>query len=143
VGKEVLPQAKVNRASAAFEPPNQEQQQVVVRSKIQKMGDAPLGFDSRLDQRILPLGLRRAFVLECKPAFQFTDANRDHRVIIFPVSNVREFVLRRRTAITNMVNSGIPEKVVMMISGHRTAAVFKRYHIVVESALEDAAEFYE
>ena len=31
----------------------------------------------------------------------------------------------------------------MMISGHRTAAVFKRYHIVVESALEDAAEFYE
>ena len=31
----------------------------------------------------------------------------------------------------------------MMISGHRTAAVFKRYYIVVESALDDAAEFYE
>ena len=42
-----------------------------------------------------------------------------------------------------MVNSGILEKVAMMISGHRTAAVFKRYHVVVESALEDAAEFYE
>jgi hypothetical protein len=115
----------------------------VVRTKVKKTGDAPLGFDSRLDQRILPLGLRSAFVLERKPAFQFTDANRDHRVIIFPVSNVREFVLRRRTAITNMVNSGILEKVAMMISGHRTAAVFKRYHVVVESALEDAAEFYE
>lgn len=45
----------------------------------------------------------------------------------------------RRTAVRNLVNAGVPERLAMQMTGHQTRSIFAHYHIVSPGDVERAA----
>ena len=46
----------------------------------------------------------------------------------------------RRTAARNLIRANVPERVAMLLTGHKSRAIFDRYNIIHEQALLDAGD---
>ena len=78
--------------------------------------------------------IRKAWASACKSAGLWAFDEEKGRCTATRIFN--DF---RRTAVRNLVRAGVPERVAMAISRHKTRAVFERYNIVSGEDLKEAA----
>ncbi len=80
--------------------------------------------------------LRRAWLSACRRAATVSHPN-GVKEVVRPELLDRIPHDFRRTAVRNLVRAGVPERVAMQLTGHKTRSVFDRYNIVNERDLRD------
>jgi integrase len=99
---------------------------------------APLRAVLERRQRRRPPGDARVFRRDGVPVRQWRTALRDAcRKAHVPHRLLHDC---RRTAARNLIRAGVPERIAMLLTGHKTRAVFDRYNIVNEQELLTAGE---
>jgi integrase len=99
---------------------------------------APLRTVLERRQRRRPPGDARVFRRDGVPVRQWRTALRDAcRQAHVPHRLLHDC---RRTAARNLIRAGVPERIAMLLTGHKTRAVFDRYNIVNEQELLTAGE---
>jgi integrase len=85
--------------------------------------------------------LKKQFRQNGQPVFDCTNLRRawDEATVAagFPDLIMHDL---RRSGVRQLIKAGVPEKVAMQISGHKTRSVFDRYNIVSTDQVEDAMQ---
>jgi len=107
-----------------------------------------LKVDREIKELILELWNEKESDNNCNKTYVFLNAKRTGRIVNMYTAwrnaceraGVGKKLLHdcRRVAVTHMIDAGCSEKVAMMISGHKTDAMIRRYNIVGEKTIEEA-----
>ena len=65
---------------------------------------------------------------------------RSRRVACWSIAPTRFLHDCRRTAARNLIRASVPERVAMLLTGHKTRAIFDRYNIINEQELLEAGD---
>lgn len=103
-----------------------------------KMNGCPWMFHRKDGKKFTMDAYRAAWFRACiKSGFYKEVVYENEKKVKVPTKLFHDF---RRTAIRNMVRSGISESVAMQISGHKTRSVFERYNITSGRDLKEASK---
>jgi hypothetical protein len=99
-------------------------------------GDPIRGFRKAWDKAFIGAGFFEVLKSEGGTPVIVKDKKGNEKAVKVPTKIFHDF---RRTAVRDMVRSGVPERVVMTISGHKTRSVFDRYNIVSDQDLKEVS----
>jgi len=111
----------------------------VIENRFKEQNDCPWVFHQKDGQKFNTYTYEAAWLKACVRSGFCKEVIRGKRRVRVKVAT-KLFHDFRRTAIRNMMRSGVPESVAMQISGHKTRSVFDRYNITSGRDLKEASK---